>query len=191
MSTLLRRLEGLAKRPEAVFRWQLASRNRYRLLCGAEEQGSLTLALEPSILFLPSSHEYFRGEARIGDDAYYFKCVFLDGQFRGCLLTHEQSGQPLAFFEDRPAPFMWCRQRRIVLCESGRAWPWVRGREKGQWIVRDGVRRILETKGASPEKRGMVRLYSSELLRNPQGRAFVLFCVYLAMEPRRAVRPAA
>ena len=191
MSTLSRYRGIIGNHPQAVFRWEQTSRHHYQLLSGSDVHGTLVMSLEPSILFSPNHCEFYRAAAEVNDKEYFCKCVFLDGEFRGCLLTNEDLGQPLALFEERSSNFMWCRRSRIVLCADGTVWPWVRGGDNGQWILRDGVNRILEVKSTAPDGKGSVRVYSSSFLQSQYSRAMILFCVYLAMEPKhRLTSPA-
>jgi len=175
----------LGKSPRTSFVWRYTGRNQYEMLCGSLVRGTLALSLEPSILFQPNHTDFYRAYAQTGDRTYSFKCVFLDGTYRGNVMVDEGTSQPLALFEERASHFFWCRRRRIVLCESGTVWPWTRGADKGHWIARGSASKILELQSANPESGGAVRIYSPSALKGPHNRALILFCIYLAMGPKR------
>ena len=169
----------------AVFGWRQVSKNNYQFLCGPDVRGSFSLSLEPSILFEPAQCEFYRACAETNDRKYFFKCVFLDGLFRGSVLTEEAENQPLMLYQERLSKFPWGRRSRLIFCRDGTTWSWLQSGEKGSWIVRSGGNRVLELKSASPRLSGIVRVYSPSFLKSVDSQILMLFCVYLAIGPRR------
>jgi len=169
--------------PQSVFHWQPTSRHHYRFSDGSDSYGTLSLSLEPSVLFEPAGCEFYRGMAETADSRYSYKCVFKDNEFQGCIAIEERAGRLLAFFENPSSCMIHRRFSWIILPKERVPWLWLPGGEKGRGIVRAGGHRILELHSPAPNAGGTVRIYSPELLNSPDGLALIYFCAYLAIGP--------
>jgi hypothetical protein len=170
---------------QAMFSWQRLSRNYFRLSCGSDVRGALSLSPEPSILFSPMRCEFYRATAHAGHRQYSFKCLFRDGEFQGCVATEEGVKQPLALFEERPARHVWRSRSQITLCQDGTTWPWLEASEKGRWIALGKSGQILEVKSRAPENSGSIRVWNSAVLNHRDASALILFSAYLSIGPKR------
>jgi hypothetical protein len=168
-----------------MFQWQRTARNQYSLLSEAAVYGSLSFSLERSILFIPDQREYYRASSVVDGRTSHFKCLFRDGQFRGCIAVEEGESQSFAFFEPQPARVMRRQVSWIMLPEGSGAWLWLPGHSEGHWVVRGGGQRILEVKSAMPDLAGTIHVYHPELLYTSYGPSLIHFCAYLAIGPHR------
>ncbi|HVO33145.1 MAG TPA: hypothetical protein VMU17_04460 [Elusimicrobiota bacterium] len=175
------------KAAQSVFTWLKAERQRYDFCSSTDVVGSLAVSLEPSVLFSPKQCQYYKAKAETGGKRYHFNCFFLQNSFRGCALTPDNDASPLALYQEGSEHFRWCSHARIILNEDGSSWQWNRGQHKGEWIVRDASRRLLEIESEQPEVGGMIRLCSPAFLQRIGSRALMLFFIYLAMGPKRPI----
>jgi len=171
-----------------IFQWQRTARHQYSVLSRTSVYGTLSFSLERSVLFLPEQREYYRASAVIDGRVSFFKCLFREGRFRGCIAIEEGQSESFVFFDPQPARVLRRQISWIVFSEGGEAWLWLPGRSEGQWVVRAGGQRILEVRSSMADLAGTVHVYDPTLLERSYGPMLVFFCAYLAIGPHRASR---
>jgi len=172
-----------------LFKWESAFNNNYRFSNGSDLCGFLSVSREPALPFETRTYDFYKARADADGRRYFFNCVFWNGLFRGCSMQEEDGASPVAVYREYFLNFRWCHRGRIALQGGPFPWEWVRNRRKGAWIVRSGEQRFMEIHSPTPRTRGTVRLCSPPLLGTPHLHGLMLFCVYLAMGPKRYETP--